>query len=96
MPLFVSKQHQLCAIWGPGCSTYTLPYVIDGAYDRWFLCCRNARRDSMKQLDKHEKDGDLSEDEKKALADSIQELTDDYVKQIEKLAKTKQDELVKI
>lgn len=50
----------------------------------------------MKQLDKHEKDGDLSEDEKKALADSIQELTDDYVKQIEKLAKTKQDELVKI
>lgn len=50
----------------------------------------------MKQLDKHEKDGDLSEDEKKALADSIQELTDDYVKQIETLAKAKQDELIKI
>ena len=45
-----------------------------------FSCrCRNARRESMKQLDKHEKDGDLSEDEKKALADSIQELTDDDV-----------------
>ena len=61
------------------------------------LCkCRNARRESMKQLDKHEKDGDLSEDEKKALADSIQELTDTYVKEIDKLAKTKQDELIKI
>lgn len=57
---------------------------------------RNARRESMKQLDKHEKDGDLSEDEKKALADSIQELTDTYVKEIDKLAKTKQDELIKI
>ena len=50
----------------------------------------------MKQLDKHEKDGDLSEDEKKALADTVQELTDDYVKQIETLAKAKQDELIKI
>ena len=61
-----------------------------------FSCCRNARRESMKQLDKHEKDGDLSEDEKKALADTVQELTDDYVKQIETLAKAKQDELIKI
>lgn len=50
----------------------------------------------MKQLDKHEKDGDLSEDEKKSLADSVQELTDTYVKEIDKLAKTKQDELIKI
>lgn len=50
----------------------------------------------MKQLDKHEKDGDVSEDEKKALADSIQELTDNYVKEIDKLAKSKQDELIKI
>ncbi len=50
----------------------------------------------MNQVDKHEKDGDISEDEKRSLADSIQELTDDYVKQIEKLARTKQDELIKI
>ena len=57
---------------------------------------RNVRREAMKQVDKHEKDGDISEDEKKSLADSIQELTDDYVKQIDKLAKAKQDELVKI
>ncbi|DBB04477.1 TPA: hypothetical protein ACH3X1_012577 [Trebouxia sp. C0004] len=57
---------------------------------------RNVRREAMKQVDKHEKDGDISEDEKKSLADSIQELTDDYVKQIDKLAKAKQDELSKI
>ena len=50
----------------------------------------------MKQLDKHEKDGDVSEDEKKAYEDSIQELTDDYVKQIDKLVKGKQDELSKV
>jgi len=57
---------------------------------------RNVRRESMKQLDKHEKDGDVSEDEKKAYEDSIQELTDDYVKQIDKLVKGKQDELSKV
>ena len=57
---------------------------------------RNVRRESMKQLDKHEKDGDVSEDEKKAYENSIQELTDDYVKQIDKLVKGKQDELSKV
>lgn len=50
----------------------------------------------MKQVDKLEKDGDISEDDKKSLADSIQDLTDDYVKQIDTLAKAKQDELIKI
>jgi len=63
---------------------------------KMFSWRRNVRREAMKQVDKHEKDGDISEDEKKSLADSIQELTDDYVKQIDKLAKAKQDELVKI
>ena len=65
-------------------------------YPTYVFSCRNVRRESMKQLDKHEKDGDVSEDEKKTLADSIQELTDNYVKDIDKLAKAKQDELIKI
>lgn len=70
--------------------------VLLGMFKLVSFWCRNVRREAMKQVDKHEKDGDISEDEKKSLADSIQELTDDYVKQIDKLAKAKQDELVKI
>ena len=50
----------------------------------------------MKAIDKHEKDGDITEDDKKSLSDSVQKLTDDYVKQIETLAKNKSDELTKI
>ena len=44
--------------------------------------CRNVRRDAMKAVDASEKKGDLGEDEAKALSDTVQELTDDYVKQV--------------
>ena len=43
---------------------------------------RNVRRDAMKAVDAQEKKGDLGEDEAKALADTVQELTDEYVKQV--------------
>ena len=54
---------------------------------------RNIRRDSMKAVDKLK---DASEDEQKALEDAIQELTDEYVKQVDKLVKSKQDELTTV
>ena len=47
---------------------------------------RNVRRDAMKAVDALEKKGDLGEDEAKALSDTVQELTDDYVKQVARLA----------
>lgn len=43
---------------------------------------RNVRRDAMKAVDALEKKGDLGEDEAKALSDTVQELTDDYIKQV--------------
>lgn len=50
----------------------------------------------MKALDQQEKAGDLSEDEKKALEDSVQEMTDESVKQIDALVKAKQNELTSV
>jgi ribosome recycling factor len=44
--------------------------------------CRNVRRDAMKAVDASEKKSDLGEDEAKALSDTVQELTDDYVGQV--------------
>ena len=55
---------------------------------------RNVRRDAIKVVDKMK--GDISEDEQKSLTDTIQELTDDYVKQIDALIKSKQDELTTV
>ncbi len=50
----------------------------------------------MKLIDKLEKDKKISEDEQKALEEAVQELTDDYVKQVDKLIKNKQEELMKV
>lgn len=58
------------------------------------LSHRNVRRDAIKLVDRLK--GDVSEDEQKNLADAIQELTDDYVKQIDALVKSKQDELTTV
>ena len=55
---------------------------------------RNVRRDAIKLVDKMK--GDVSEDEQKSLSGAIQDLTDDYVKQIDAMVKSKQDELTTV
>lgn len=59
------------------------------------VAIRNVRRDSMKAIAQLENEG-LGEDEAKAFEESVQESTDDAVKQIEGLLKSKQDELTKV
>ena len=46
------------------------------------VAIRNVRRDAMKQAGKLEKEGSLSEDGLADLETAIQELTDEYVKQV--------------
>ncbi|KAK9865666.1 hypothetical protein WJX84_002978 [Apatococcus fuscideae] len=58
------------------------------------IAIRNVRRDAMKTVDKM--DDSVSEDEKKSLEDAVQDLTDDYVKQIDSMIKSKQEELEKV
>ncbi len=48
------------------------------------------------QIGKLKKDGEMSEDGAANLEGTIQDLTDDYVQQVEKLAKEKSDELTNI
>lgn len=50
----------------------------------------------MKVIEKLEKDGVIGEDGRKDLESAVQKLTDDYVKQIDSLAKSKSDELAKV
>ncbi len=54
---------------------------------------RNARRDANKQIDAEKKKGDLSEDDADRCRDNVQELTDKYEGEIDKLLETKTKEL---
>ena len=60
------------------------------------VAVRNVRRDGMDTLKKSEKDGDISEDEHKKLADQIQKATDAKIGAIDALLKAKQDEITQV
>ncbi|MFD1067544.1 ribosome recycling factor [Oceanobacillus locisalsi] len=57
---------------------------------------RNQRRQANDQLKKAEKSGDITEDDLKAFQDDVQETTDAFIKQIEDLAKTKENEIMEV
>jgi ribosome recycling factor len=60
------------------------------------VAVRNVRRDGMDALKRAEKDGDLSEDEHKRLADQVQKETDRVIEQIDELLKGKQEEIMQV
>lgn len=57
------------------------------------VALRNVRRDAIKSYEKLEKEKKISKDNAKDLADGIQKMTDDYVKQIDTLYKSKEKDL---
>lgn len=57
---------------------------------------RSARRDAMDQLDKEEKNGEISKDDSKRYSDNIQKLTDDMTVEVEKIYRNKEAELREI
>ncbi|KAL6780368.1 RRF1 [Auxenochlorella protothecoides x Auxenochlorella symbiontica] len=60
------------------------------------VAIRNVRRDSMKAIEKREKESAIGEDERKDLEDAVQELTNEYVASIDALAKSKNEELTTV
>ncbi|MEL7086279.1 MAG: ribosome recycling factor [Cyanobacteria bacterium J06597_1] len=57
---------------------------------------RNIRRDGIDSIRKQEKSSEISEDESKDLQDSIQKLTDKYVKKIDEITKAKEVEITSV
>ncbi len=57
---------------------------------------RNIRRDLMENLKKLEKNKDISEDEKRIAEEEVQEITDKYISEIDKLTDKKEEELMEI
>lgn len=60
------------------------------------IAVRNVRRDGMEQLKRMEKDGELSQDDHHKAADSVQEVTDGEVKQINDLLAAKEAEIMTV
>lgn len=57
---------------------------------------RNIRRDANDAIKKMEKDSEISEDEQRTLEDEVQELTDKYILDIDKVVDEKSEEILTI
>lgn len=60
------------------------------------VAVRNVRRDGMDALKKMEKDGEISEDEQRSLADDVQKLTDRHIAKIDDTLKSKEAEIMQV
>ena len=58
------------------------------------VAIRNIRRDANDHLKKSEKDHDLSEDNLKRATENIQEMTDEYIKNINQIQEAKEKEIL--
>ncbi|MGB0261784.1 MAG: ribosome recycling factor, partial [Henriciella sp.] len=60
------------------------------------VAIRNIRRDGLDATKKMEKNGEVSEDEQRGLADEIQKLTDLFVKKVDEVMKAKEAEIMQV
>ena len=60
------------------------------------VAVRNVRRDAMDKFKKQQKKSEITEDDLKDLEKDLQKLTDDYIKEVDKLTAAKEKELFEI
>ncbi len=60
------------------------------------IAARNVRREAMDDLRKAEKDAVISQDEQKRLEADVQKITDEAVRRIDDLLKTKEQEIMQV
>jgi len=60
------------------------------------VAVRNVRRDGMDGLKKAEKDGEISKDEHRDVAEEIQKLTDQHISEIDKVLAGKEKEIMQV
>jgi len=57
---------------------------------------RHVRRDGMDDLKKAEKDGDIGQDDARALSDQVQKATDDKISDVDALVASKETEIMQV
>lgn len=60
------------------------------------VAVRNSRRDAMEQIKKLKKDSVISEDDQYRAEDELQKITDNAIKEVEKIAAEKEKEILEI
>ena len=60
------------------------------------VAVRNIRRDALENFKKQQKASEITEDDYKIAEKDIQKLTDDFIKDIDKIAEKKEKELTEI
>lgn len=60
------------------------------------VAVRHVRRDGMEALKKAEKDGDISQDDARAMSDDVQKLTDEMIAEVDRLLDTKEQEILQV
>lgn len=60
------------------------------------VAVRNVRRDSLEKIKKEEKDKTIGKDDSKGYQDDLQKVTDDFIKKLDTILKTKEKDLMKI
>lgn len=60
------------------------------------VATRSIRRDAIEQVKKLKKDGEITEDDQKKGEDEIQKLTDDAIKEIDKMTAEKEKEIMAV
>ncbi|MBB3949833.1 ribosome recycling factor [Aureimonas jatrophae] len=60
------------------------------------VAARHVRRDGMDMLKKAEKDGDISQDDSRVMADRVQKMTDETISEIDKALAVKEAEIMQV
>ena len=60
------------------------------------VAIRNVRRDSMDDIKKLKKDNEITEDDQKNAEKKLQDITDDFIKQVESITKKKEEEVLSL
>ncbi|SRR5579871_837769 len=69
---------------------------LHGAVEAHRIGVRTARREANEALKKLMKDKKISEDDERKGLDEVQKLTDDFIKKLDDLSKTKEAEILKV
>ncbi|MFH1006593.1 MAG: ribosome recycling factor [Candidatus Latescibacterota bacterium] len=73
-----------------------LVHVVRKMVEEARVAIRNIRRDANEHLKKEEKQGELSEDERRRAQDEMQELTNAFIKQIDGVLEHKETEIMEV
>ena len=60
------------------------------------IAIRNIRRDAIDEYKKQQKNGDITEDDLRGLVKDVQSLTDNSIKEVDKIAADKEKELLEV